>query len=179
MVPDGCCPGLALACREVAFMDNVVAVFIMIVTANAAPILLRRLLGRRLSAPVDFGCRFFDNRPVFGMSKTWVGIAGILVAAISVAALLQLDLVIGLLAGTGVLLGDLFSSFLKRRLGMKVSSMAIGLDQVPESLFPYLLVMERLNMPLLEIAIAVLTFTAFELLVSRFLYWLHIRNQPY
>lgn len=160
-------------------MDNVIAVFIMIVTANAAPILLRRLLGRRLSVPVDFGRRFFDNKPLFGTSKTWVGIAGILVAAVSVAALLQLDLVIGFLAGTGVLLGDLFSSFLKRRLGMKVSGMAIGLDQVPESLFPYLLVMERMNIPLLEIAVAVLTFTVFELLVSRFLYWLHIRKQPY
>ncbi|MGD8568516.1 MAG: CDP-archaeol synthase [Gammaproteobacteria bacterium] len=160
-------------------MDNVVTVFIVIVAANAAPILLRRLLGSRLSIPVDFGCRFFDNKPLFGASKTWVGVAGILAAGIAVSALLRMELHIGLLVGCGVMLGDLFSSFVKRRLGLKVSSMAIGLDQVPESLFPYLLVMERLNMPLLEIAIAVLTFTAFELLVSRFLFWLHIRNQPY
>ncbi|MGD8560034.1 MAG: CDP-archaeol synthase [Gammaproteobacteria bacterium] len=160
-------------------MDNVVAVFLTIVAANGAPILLRRLLGRRMMTPVDFGCRFMDGKPVFGASKTWVGIAGIFVAGIGSAMLLQLGLHAGFLVGAGVVLGDLFSSFVKRRLDMKVSSMAIFLDQIPESLFPYLLVMNLLNIPLLKIAIAVLTFTAFELLVSRFLFWLRIRQQPY
>ena len=34
--------------------------------------------------------------------------------------------------------GDLFSSFVKRRLDLASSSMAIGLDHIPESFFPLL-----------------------------------------
>jgi len=36
------------------------------------------------------------------------------------------------------MLGDLFSSFLKRRMGLAPSCQAIGLDQIPESLLPML-----------------------------------------
>jgi hypothetical protein len=36
------------------------------------------------------------------------------------------------------MLGDLFSGFVKRRLGMGPSDKALGLDYVPESLLPLL-----------------------------------------
>ena len=39
---------------------------------------------------------------------------------------------IGLVVGTTAMAGDLFSSFLKRRLDLPPSSKATGLDQVPE-----------------------------------------------
>jgi CDP-archaeol synthase len=44
----------------------------------------------------------------------------------------------GLLVGAAAMAGDLFSSFLKRRLDLPPSSKATGLDQVPESLIPLL-----------------------------------------
>jgi hypothetical protein len=47
--------------------------------------------------------------------------------------------------------GDLFSSFLKRRLNLPPSSPALGLDQVPESLFPLLAC--RYSLPLTPIDI--------------------------
>ena len=160
-------------------MDDVVTVLIVIIVANGAPILLRRVLGLHLLLPVDFGWCFFDGRPLFGSSKTWIGLGSILLAGIVAALLLGMELRIGLLISAGVIGGDLFSSFIKRRLGMKVSSMAVLLDQVPESLFPYLLVMDLLELPWREVGAAVLSFTVFELLISRFLYWIHIRKQPY
>jgi len=67
----------------------------------------------------------------------------------------------------------------KRRLGLVPSSQAIGLDQIPESLFP--LIAARLLLPLsaLDIAVATMLFFAGELLLSRLLYKWHVRDRPY
>jgi hypothetical protein len=67
----------------------------------------------------------------------------------------------------------------KRRLGLVPSSQAIGLDQIPESLFP--LIAARLLLPLsaLDIAVGTMLFFAGELLLSRLLYKWHVRDRPY
>ena len=160
-------------------MQDVLVVLLLIIVANGAPIMVRYLLGQHLSLPVDFHRSFFDGKRIFGNSKTWIGLISIPVLSILTAWLLGLAIEIGALIGVGVVLGDLFSSFTKRRLGMKESSMAIGLDQIPESLFPFLFVNKIYNFPLSEIALGVLSFIILELLVSRILFWLHIRKQPY
>lgn len=77
------------------------------------------------------------------------------------------------------MLGDLFSSFLKRRLGIPASGMALGLDQIPESLFPLLAVRAELGLELIQIAGLVAGFLFAELVVSRILFQLRIREQPY
>lgn len=160
-------------------MDDVVKVLLVIIAANGAPIVARRIFGASMTQALDGGWRFVDGRPLFGASKTWLGIVSMLLAGMTVALLLGLETQSGLLIVAGVVGGDLFSSFIKRRLGMAVSAMAVLLDQVPESLLPYLLVRESLQLPWLEIGAAIVSFTVFELLVSRFLYWMHIRKQPY
>jgi len=68
------------------------------------------------------------------------------------------------------MVGDLFASFVKRRLGLISSSHAIGLDQIPESLFPLLAC--RLLMPItaLDIATATVLFFVGELVLSRLLF---------
>ena len=43
-----------------------------------------------------------------------------------------LDWTIGLLVSVTTMIGDLFSSFAKRRMNLAPSSMALGLDQIPE-----------------------------------------------
>jgi hypothetical protein len=75
--------------------------------------------------------------------------------------------------------GDLFSSFLKRPLRLIESSRVIGLDQVPESLFPLLACRSALSLRVLDIAVAVVTFFIGEILVSRVLYKFHLRDRPY
>jgi hypothetical protein len=57
------------------------------------------------------------------------------------------------------------------------SSQAIGLDQIPESLFP--LLAARLLLPLTVLAIATTLFFVGELLLSRLLYKWHLRDRPY
>jgi hypothetical protein len=62
-------------------------------------------------------------------------------------------------------------------LGLVPSSQAIGLDQIPESLFP--LLAARLLLPLTVLAIAMTLFFVGELLLSRLLYKWHLRDRPY
>src|SRR5262249_39676160 len=75
--------------------------------------------------------------------------------------------------------GDLFSSFLKRRMGLPVSSRAVGLDQVPESLFPLLACRSALSLTGWDIAVAVLAFFFAEIVISRLLYRFRVRDRPY
>jgi hypothetical protein len=77
------------------------------------------------------------------------------------------------------MIGDLLSSFCKRRLGLTPSSPAIGLDQVPESLFPFLACREALSLTAADIGAGMAIFFVGEVLLSRVLYALGLRDRPY
>ena len=77
-----------------------------------------------------------DSHPLLGRSKTWRGIAAAILLAACAAVLMSLPWQLGVLAATSAMAGDCLSSFVKRRFGLEPSSMTLGLDQVPESLFP-------------------------------------------
>jgi CDP-2,3-bis-(O-geranylgeranyl)-sn-glycerol synthase len=77
------------------------------------------------------------------------------------------------------MLGDLFSSFIKRRLGKPSSSMALGIDQIPESLFPMIAARFLLHVTWLDVLVVVVLFFILELVLSKILYKLKIRNEPY
>jgi hypothetical protein len=95
------------------------------------------------------------------------------------APLIGLDVSIGLLVGALAMLGDLFSSFMKRRLALAPSSRATGLDQIPEALFPLLACRALLPLTAVDIVAAVAIFFLGEVVLSRILYWLRIRDRPY
>ncbi|NIP73503.1 MAG: CDP-archaeol synthase [Gammaproteobacteria bacterium] len=152
---------------------------LLVVVANGAPVAAWRLLDRRWALPVDAGMRLADGRPLFGPTKTVRGAASAVAAATGAALLLELPWQAGALAGAGAMTGDLLSSFVKRRLGMAPSRMALGLDQIPESLIPLLLVKHRLALDAADIAAAVLGFVVVELALSRVLFWLELRKRPH
>ncbi|MEJ2179944.1 MAG: CDP-archaeol synthase [Gammaproteobacteria bacterium] len=160
-------------------MRDLFFILLLIVAGNGAPILIRFILGNRMQMPVDFHRKFIDDKRIFGNSKTWIGLVSIPVASIGTAWLMNQAIEIGVLVGFGIMLGDLFSSFTKRRMNMKESSMAVGLDQIPESLFPLILVKDIVGLDFMQIVFGVVLFIIFELLVSRMLYRMHIRKQPY
>ena len=85
----------------------------------------------------------------------------------------------GMLIAAYAMLGDLFSSFIKRRLSMRPSSMAPFLDQVPESLFPALMLMDVFDLDIMAVMLLVLTFVILELVLSHILYKWGIRKKPY
>ncbi len=75
--------------------------------------------------------------------------------------------------------GDLFSSFLKRRMGLPPSSRTFGLDQIPESLFPALASMSDLDLTLADVALVVAIFTVGSQVLSILLFKIRLRDQPY
>ena len=83
------------------------------------------------------------------------------------------------MVGALAMTGDIISSFIKRRMGKAVSSQAPGLDQVPEALLPLAVCAGPLGLQWYEVLILVGVFWVLELLLSRVLYALHIRKQPY
>ena len=93
--------------------------------------------------------------------------------------ILGLDWRVGAIIGSMAMVGDLFSSFIKRRLGMTPSSMALGLDQIPESLFPLLACRGWLSLGLVDIAITVTLFFAGKIVLSRLFFALGLRDRPY
>jgi hypothetical protein len=152
--------------------------FLMIL-ANGTPVVAKKILGNRFSRPLDSGAICLDGQPLFGVSKTIRGILLSVLATTAGAYLVGLGCKIGALAGILAMSGDLFSSFLKRRMRLPASSRAIGLDQIPESLFPLLACRSALSLTVLDIAVAVVTFFIGEILISRVLYKFHLRDRPY
>ncbi len=151
----------------------------LVAVANGTPVLAKRLLGERLARPLDGGAVFVDGRPLFGPSKTIRGIVLSLIATPLAAWLIGLTWPLGVAVAALAIAGDLFSSFVKRRMGLASSSMAIGLDQIPESLLP--LLGARVFVPLgwLDILLGVALFFVGELILSRILFDLNLRDRPY
>ena len=75
--------------------------------------------------------------------------------------------------------GDLISSFIKRRMGRPPSSRALGLDQIPESLLPALACKSLLALTVADVIVVVALFSVGELILSRLLFKMHIRKEPY
>jgi CDP-2,3-bis-(O-geranylgeranyl)-sn-glycerol synthase len=152
---------------------------ILIVSANGMPILVDDLLGPRWAWPLDAGRRLGDGRRLLGRSKTLRGLLVAIGATAVVAILLGFPMQTGALVGLTAMTGDALSSFAKRRLGLEPGDRAIGLDQIPESLLPLLVLMEPYRLDWLDLAVLVLAFTLFSLLVSRILYRCGLRKRPH
>jgi CDP-diglyceride synthetase len=157
----------------------ILKLLILLAVANGVPVIAKRLFGNRLSYALDGGARFIDGRPLFGTSKTVRGLLLSIAVTTAVPPLLALDFTTGFLVGLGAMAGDLLSSFTKRRLGMKPSSKATGLDQIPESLLPALMCWKHLSLSFIDVIALVGAFFVGEILLSLLLFKAHIRDRPY
>lgn len=152
---------------------------LLIVLANGIPILAFNLLRQRLSMPVDLGINLPDGERLFGVSKTIRGLLLSLIFTGALAEMIGLSWILGLTIAFWSMLGDLLSSFIKRRLHMASGSRAFGIDQLPESLLPLLAVAGQFSLSGEEILATVVTFIVLELLISRVLFRLHLRKDPH
>ena len=157
----------------------IVQLLVLLTLANGTPVIAKKFLGNAFARPLDGGALFLDGRPLFGPSKTIRGIALSVLATSSCAPAIGLEWKVGALIAIMAMVGDLFSSFLKRRMALPSSSRAIGLDQVPESLFPLAASRLLLSLSILDIAVAVIFFFFGELILSRILFGLQIRDRPF
>ena len=120
-----------------------------------------------------------DGHPLLGRSKTWRGLAAAIVFGSCAAVVISLPWQAGALAGASAMAGDRLSSFVKRRFGLEPSSMTLGLDQVPESLFPAVACSAYLPLRPIDVAAIVLMFSIGGLAMSRVFFTVGLRDRPY
>lgn len=156
-----------------------IELIILLLLANGAPVVAARLAGQRLAWPVDGGLVCRDGQPLLGPSKTWRGLAAGVLTATAAGWPLNLDPALGAAAGALSLLGDLLSSFVKRRMGVPPSGQATGLDQIPEALLPAAVLAPALGLGVAQVVAVVATFMALELLLSVAGYRVGLRRRPY
>ncbi|SDJ61448.1 MULTISPECIES: CDP-archaeol synthase [Bradyrhizobium] len=158
---------------------HILQLLVLMTLANGTPIVAKKIFGSRFSFPLDAGTIFFDGRPLFGPSKTIRGILISFLVTTASAPLIGLDLTIGAIVAVAAMAGDLFSSFVKRRLNSPPSSQVLGLDQIPESVFPMLACRGALSLTIADVALGVGIFFIGAVILSRFLFRVHLRDEPY
>jgi len=157
----------------------IVTILLLLLCANGAPILARNLLGECADWPVDGGYVAADGRRLLGSTKTWRGVGAAVLATTVLAWLLAYPAQLGAGLALAAMLGDLFSSFCKRRLGLAPSARASGLDQIPEALLPLWLMQRSLAIDWVQVLMLLVLFIMTNILLSRLLYRLKIRLRPY
>jgi len=151
---------------------------LLVVAANAIPVFAKQLLGTRTAWPLDGGMTLSDGQPLLGASKTIRGVVLSILLTPVIALLLGLSWQVGLVVALFAMAGDLVSSFLKRRMGLRPSSQAIGLDQIPESLLPLLAARWLLPVTIIDVLMGTALFLVGNLVVSRFLFKLNLWDKP-
>ena len=152
---------------------------LLILIANGTPVIAAAVCGAWGAWPLDGGRVLADGRRLLGEAKTWRGVVLAPLAAGLGAILLGWPVMVGVIIGVAAMLGDLLSSFIKRRLGVPPSGRALGLDQIPEALLPLLAVADQFALSWPAIAATVVGFIVLELGLSPIFYWLGVRNRPY
>ena len=158
---------------------SIVDLVFLIVVANASPILATYAMRSRFDYPVDAGFMLSDGRPLFGESKTIRGIVAALASTIFAAIIIGHPAICGILVGTYAMLGDLLSSFLKRRVRLPSSSRAPVLDQLPEALLPTIILAPEVGLSAGEVTVVVVAFFLLAVSLSPMLFNLGIRNRWY
>jgi len=156
-----------------------VRVLLLLGVANGTPIVAKRLLGRRWQAPLDGGLHWGDGRPLLGPSKTLRGLVVSLLATALAAPVLGIAAPLGALLAAGAMAGDALSSFVKRRLDIAPSGRATGLDQIPESLLPLLLLQDALGLSGVQVLGITAAFFLLETPLARLFHRLGWRDRPY
>jgi len=150
----------------------------LLAVANGAPILARNMLGDHFGQALDFDLILYDKRRLLGPSKTIRGVIAA-VALTGVAGIpFGMSFATGAIFGLCAMVGDLLSSFIKRRFNIKPSDSALGLDQGLEALFPLLFLAAHFELRSTDIVILVVMFFFVEIALSRLLYWMHVRKRP-
>jgi len=157
----------------------VVKVLLLALMANGGPILAKRLLGERFAPRLDGGLTFVDGRPLLGASKTVRGVVLAVLGCALLAPLLGYSWLLGATFGAMSMLGDAFSSFVKRRFGVPPSGRFLALDQIPEILLPLWVCRQDLGLDAAAILVLVVLFVGGSLLLSRFMFRIGVKNRPY
>lgn len=163
--------------------------------ANMAPSIFRKV--NFLAVPMDFNKKW-KGKPITGNHKTWRGLFFGLIASVLIAwlqtylykfpyfkALSFIDytqfnfIILGILVGLGVILGDAGESIIKRRLNIPPGGRFFPWDQI-DSLIGGLLFISILYVPPLKVIITLFALAIIlHVSVKRIGYWLKIDDKKW
>jgi predicted MPP superfamily phosphohydrolase len=113
---------------------------------NFAPPFLAYVLEEKWNSPLDQGWIFFDGKPFLGDHKTVRGVLAAVLMGMGAGMVLDFRWWEGLSVAALSVLGDLLSSFIKRRAGWASGNVTPGLDQGFEGLLPLLFLSARYSL---------------------------------
>jgi CDP-2,3-bis-(O-geranylgeranyl)-sn-glycerol synthase len=151
---------------------------LLILLANGAPLLADKVFGNAMGLAVDFSQKSRSGKYWLGPTKTYRGILAAVAACGACAPMLGLPWKTGILIGLLAMVGDLCSSFIKRRLSIAPSSSVPGLDQIPESLFPMIYCQYLFGLYWISVAIVVVGFWICNILLSLLFTRFRLFNHP-
>ncbi len=115
---------------------STVQIVIFLWLINFVPPLLALIFHDKLNRPVDANKTFFDGQPFLGSHKTIRGITGAVVCGGVASHLFSFTIFEGIMIATLSMLGDLITSFFKRRLKKPSGTVIPGVDQFLEAFLP-------------------------------------------
>lgn len=163
--------------------------------ANMAPTFAKKAgILKFLAKPIDFGKKF-KAKDIFGSHKTWRGIVSGVIMGILIILLQRIlwqfpffqkisffnyqeinVFLLGFLLSSGALLGDLISSFFKRRKGILPGRPWIPFDQISFVIGAFCFVEPFFKIPILAWFL-ILFFSFFlHIIVNRIGFWLKISD---
>ena len=140
--------------------------FLLLVAANAAPVIVAKLAREQEAAPLDLGYILRDGQRLFGAHKTWRGLLFGTAACALVGGLIGVPAWIGIGFGAVSLLADALSSAVKRRLRLRPAAEVLGLDQFGEAFVPLLVFARALEIQLSEVLFVTLMFFALDAMMA-------------
>lgn len=100
------------------------------------PPFLSVMMGSWWDSPLDFNRSFIDGKPILGRHKTIRGVTGSILGSALVAPAFGWSFAEGVELASLGMVGDLLTSFIKRRMNKPSGTIVPGLDQFLEALLP-------------------------------------------
>lgn len=119
-------------------MADVFRIVLFLLLVNGLPPLAAILLHQRWERPIDGNRLCRDGQPLLGSHKTFRGLAAGILGGLIGAPLIGAAWWAGAILGLLAMIGDMLSSFIKRRQAITCGRSSFLLDQLFESLLPLL-----------------------------------------
>ncbi len=143
-------------------------IIILLWSVNVTPVLLALLFEKKWNTPLDQGLLFVDGKPFFGRHKTIRGLLGAIFAGVLLGFILGIPFWVALFTGFLSMLGDLFSSFIKRRFKSIEGKDYPVLDQIFEGGFPLIILIPAFSLSIAQSFYLILIFIITAWIAAQF-----------